>query len=346
MAQHVLHVLGTDVAGLHHLVDRARRDARAEQFDEQHEPDGLATDGAGARGQELEVLPAGVAEGSERGGQRTGGGARLVLEQLELVGWMLDVFADAPGAGMHGDLLVFEEDPHGVVVGAHEHLLRHEPPGDRVRIAVERDAEHLRDAGALDVIGVERGGRQWTELALLLVGEDESGDLARHFVNATVGEVVTPRGGLHVEVEQVAESTAGPEAGADESDRTLDPPLLISPANVAGADPEAAGASVLEEPRVEPRRGGRVREHHRLHVVEDVDGGRPAEECQAVLHASEERAHALAHRELDVEQAGVAEHGDERAHSSRDAGQREAEVGPVDLHGFAWGELQGEERLG
>ena len=46
MAQHVLHVLGADVAGLHHLVDRARRDARAEQLDEQDEPDGLATNGA------------------------------------------------------------------------------------------------------------------------------------------------------------------------------------------------------------------------------------------------------------------------------------------------------------
>ena len=42
----------------------------------------------------------------------------------------------------------------------------------------------------------------------------------------------------------------------------------------------------------------------------------------------------------------MAEHGDERAHAPGDSRQREAEVGPVDLHSFAGGELQREERFG
>ena len=303
MAQHVLHVLGSDVTGLHHLVDRARRDASAEQLDEQDEPESLATNGPRACGQELEVLAARLVEGSERWRQRAGGSARLVLEQLLLMRRMLDVLADAPGAGMRGDLLVFEENPDAVLVGADEHVLRHEPPGDGVGVAVERDAEHLGDAGALDVIGVERGDRKRSELRLFLVCKDERGDLARHFVDTAVGEVVPPRARLHVEVEQVAEATPRPESGAHEADRSLNPTLLISPAEVACADSEAAGPRIVEELRIERGRRRGVREDDRLHVVEDVDGGRPVEKRQAVLHATQERAHALAHRELDVEHA-------------------------------------------
>ena len=259
---------------------------------------------------------------------------------------MLDVLSDPPAAGMVGDLLVGQVQGHGVVAGAHGHLLGGEAPGDRVAVAVERDAEHLGDAGGFDVVGVERGGGHWLEQPLLLVGEDERGDLAGDFVHAAVGEVVAPRGGLGVEVEQVAEATAGPEAGAHEADRSLDASLLVALADVAGADGEATGSGVLEELRIELRREGGVRQDDGLHVVEDVDGRGAAEEDEAALHASQQRAQALAQRELDVHLARVAEHGHERAYPSRDTGQREAEVGPVDLHGFAGGEVQSQERLG
>ena len=53
------------------------------------------------------------------------------------------------------------------------HLLGDEPPGDRVLVAIEGDAEHLGDAGALDVVGVEGRVGERLEPAFLLVLEDE-----------------------------------------------------------------------------------------------------------------------------------------------------------------------------
>ena len=124
------------------LVDRDG----AEQLDEQSESDDLLMDGTGACGEQLEVGVSGLGERGERGRQGAGGGARLVLEQSLLVRRMLDVFADAPGASVQRDSLRSEEDRDAVVVGADDHLLADEPPGDRVFVAVEGDAEHLGDA--------------------------------------------------------------------------------------------------------------------------------------------------------------------------------------------------------
>ena len=70
-----------------------------------------------------------------------------------------------------------------------------------------------------------------------------------------------------------------------------------------------------------------------------------AEEAQAPLHAAQEGAHRLAEREFEVEVARVAERHDEGAHAPRAAGQREAEVGPVHLHGGAGLEVEREEGL-
>ena len=129
--------------------------------------------GAGAGGEQLEVGAPGIAERDERRRQRAGGRARLVLEQRLLVRGVLDVLADVPRAAMLGDLLGLEEDRDEVVVGAHDDLLRGEPPRDRVAVAVEGDAEHLGHAHALDVVGIEGGRGERLEPSLLLVLEDE-----------------------------------------------------------------------------------------------------------------------------------------------------------------------------
>ena len=62
-------------------------------------------DGTGACGEQLEVGVSGLGEGGKGGRQRAGSSARLVLEQGLLVRRMLDVFADAPGAGVQRDSL-------------------------------------------------------------------------------------------------------------------------------------------------------------------------------------------------------------------------------------------------
>ncbi len=89
-------------------------------------------------------------------------------------------------------LLGAEEDADGVVVGSHEHALGDEPPGDGVLVAIEVDAEHLRDASALDFVGVEGGVGQRFEPSFLFVAEDERRHLACLLMHAPVGEVVAP----------------------------------------------------------------------------------------------------------------------------------------------------------
>lgn len=188
---------------------------------------------------------------------------------------MLDVLADVPRPAMLRDAFGLEEDGDEFVVGAHDDLLRSEPPRNGVAIAIERDAEHLGDAHSLDVVGVERRLGDPLEQSPLFVLEDELRDLASDLVDATVGEVVAPSGGLRVEIEQIAEAAAGPESSPDETDRSLDAALLIGLSHVAGAHGEAAaGACVFEELRIEDGGGRGMRRHDGLHVVEDVDEGR------------------------------------------------------------------------
>src|ERR1019366_2592512 len=225
-------------------------------------------------------------------------------------------------------------------------LLADEPPWDGMFVAVEGDAEHLGDAMALDIVGVERRIRKRLEETSFLMLEDEDGHLSGVLMNAPVGEVIAPRGCLGVEIEQIAKASPGPEASSGEADRSLDASLLVALSDVAGAHGEAAaGAGIFEEFGIEHGGGGRVREHDGLHVVEDVDGGGAPEEVEAPVHASQERAHRLTDRELDVEMTRVAEDGDERADTPGDAGQRESEVGPVHLHRLARREVERQERL-
>src|SRR5581483_8159862 len=108
------------------------------------------------------------------------------------------------------------------------------------------------------------------EQTLLLVLEDELRDLPRDLVHATVSEVVAPPSCLRVEVEQVAHAATGPESSANETDRSLDASLFVGLSHVAGADSEAPSPCVLEEFLIEDGSGRGVREHDRLHVVEDV----------------------------------------------------------------------------
>src|SRR6202522_790941 len=258
---------------------------------------------------------------------------------------MLDVLSDVPEASLLRNLLGLEKARAEVVDCTHENLLRREPPRDRIAVTIEGDAKHLGHTHAVDVVGIERGVGDGLEQALLLVLEDELGDFAGDLVHAPVGEVVAPPGGLGVEVEQIAEATPWPESSANEADRSLDAPLLVSFSHIARANRKAACACVVEKPRIEDRGGRGVRRHDRLHVVEDVGDGRSLIETRAPIHAAKERAHRLADRELDVEAARVAENGDERADATWDAGQREAEVGPVHLDCLTRREVEREKRL-
>src|SRR5208282_4675969 len=178
-----------------------------------------------------------------RGRQRTGGGARLLLEQPPLVRRVLDVLADAPRARVDGDLFGPEEDTDRVVVGAHDHVLGDEPPRHRIFVSVEDDTKQLRDAGALDLIGIEWSVGQWLEQSFLFVTEDERRHLAGLLVHPSVGKVVAPGGRLGVEVEQVAKAAAGPEATPYEADRSLDASLLVPLPHIAGHHGEATSCA-------------------------------------------------------------------------------------------------------
>ena len=294
----------------------------------------------------MEIALADLAKAAERIGEELGGGARLDGEKALFVRGMLDVLADLPRARMERHLLGSQKRGELLVIGADDEGLAHEAPGNRIPIPVEGDAKGLGDALTLDVVGVEGRFGNRLEEAPLLVRKDQGGHFARLVVDAVVGEGIAPLGGLHIEVEQILESATRPEALADKANRSLDATLFIPLARIAGDDPEVAPClCVFEEARIEDGRARRVREHHRLHVVEDVDGGDPAEEGQSAIHAAQECAHGLADGEFNVEIARVAERHHEGAHAPRAAGQRKAEVGPVHLDGGAGFEIEGEKRL-
>ena len=88
-----------------------------------------------------------------------------------------------------------------------------------------------------------------------------------------------------------------------------------------------------------------VLEHDGTHVVEHIDVGNPAVEAARVLHATQERSLRLAKREFQVQHARVREHHHERAHTPRAAGEREPEVGPVDLSNLPGCVREREEHL-
>jgi len=243
--------------------------------------------------------------------------------------------ADVEKLGIVADKVVATADDDG---------LRDEPWRYRIAITVEGDTEGLGDARAEEIVGVERRVGDGREALFLLVLEHERRDLAGGLVDAGIGEVVAPRGGLSIEIQEAREATPWPETLADEADATLDVWLSRWRPGATGGDCEAARGGVLDEARVEDG-GGFVLEHDGTHVVEHVDMGDPTVEATRALHATKERPLRLAEREFQVQHARVREHHHERAHTPRAAGEREPEVGPVDLGDLRRCVLEREEHL-
>jgi len=127
-----------------------------------------------------------------------------------------------------------------LVVGAHQHGLPDQPPGDGVDVTVEGNAERLGHGAAIEVVGIEEGLGNWLELLSLLVFEDERGDLAGFLVDAIVGDVVAPCGRLRVEFEEIGEVPPRPRAAAYEADRALDARFLRRPPRCARPRRKAA----------------------------------------------------------------------------------------------------------
>src|SRR5262249_44361321 len=152
----VLHVLGADMAGAHHLLRGLAGSGLPKQLHEQHQPGDLAVDGARAGGQHLEVVGADLAEPQQAGWELAGGArSRLVCGSERTMLGGLDVFVDAPGSTVTGDLLRLQENEYSLVGGADEHRLPDELGRDRIEVTVEADAEALTDDSAVDIVGVE-----------------------------------------------------------------------------------------------------------------------------------------------------------------------------------------------
>src|SRR5262249_37713206 len=144
------------------------------------------------------------------------------------MGLRLDVLADVPTATVAGDLLDAEEDAHVFVVGADDDGLGDEGGRDGVEVPVEADAVHLRHGGALELVGLEAGRGERPAVLALPVLEGGRGPFAGALVPPPVGKIIPPARCLDVEVEQVGEAAAGPEALAHETDGAFDPALLVS----------------------------------------------------------------------------------------------------------------------
>jgi hypothetical protein len=113
-------------------------------------------------------------------------------------------------------------------------------PGHRVDVSVEADPVGLRDAGRLEIVGVERREIQWFEQRPLLVLEGERRDFSGDLMHAMIGEFVAPREGLSIEIEQIGKAAAGPEAIAEKTDRSFDAAFFVGALDVAGRHGEAA----------------------------------------------------------------------------------------------------------
>ena len=83
------------------------------------------------------------------------------------------------------------------------------------------------------------------------MAEDERWNFAGDLMDAAIGEVVAPSGGLDIEVDEILKAAAGPEALAQETNRPLDAALFASPADVAGEDAEATRLRICHEAGIE-----------------------------------------------------------------------------------------------
>src|SRR5919201_348453 len=271
------------------------------------------------------------ADGDEPLAARGTAACLAAIEQLADVGGIFDVAVLVPAASVGGDLDAVAHDAQAAVVGPELDSLAHELGGDRVRVAVEAHARLLGDDEGNDDVGVEGVWRQRAQTGAL--DEQALGRaLASGGVDALVGDLVTPAGGLGAQVVEAGKGAAVEEGVSDELDAGLDAALELGIAGGGGGGLEQVVAGEGEEARVEL--------DGRAHVVQDdgfeIDVDHPArdaaEEFQRLAVHPAERLHLLVQGEVDEDGARPGQHhGEQGQRPLAGAHAQVAEAAPVDL---------------
>lgn len=296
-----------------------------------------------------EALQVGGGGGAERGEAMHEGAplaAALGVEEGFDVGGVDDVVAAAVVAGVARDLVGAEVDGDLGGGGLERQRAADEGRGHAVEVAAEGDAaERARAHGTHDAGVVGCGGERGEQRTLL--GEHVDGPTIRRAVLADIGDLVEPDPDGAVGVLEGREGAAREEALLEVLGGVLDATLFVGAVGRAGDGPKAVVRGEVEEPRVEPHVGADVGQDHAAQVVvEDAAHDSPCGR-EGALVAGEEDFELLAERQLDVEEAAVAQDVEESGEASRLALDEEGPAGgPVDLSGVPGREGETEERLG
>ena len=318
----------------------------AEALGEGEDAPQVAIEGELARDEALQV---GVGDGSQSDElvhERAAIAATLGVEEGFDVGGIDDIVAFALVARVARDLVGALVDGDLGGGGLEREGESGDGRGHAVRVAVEVDAAERARAHGSDDARVVRGARERGEERALL-GEQVDGPTTGRSVLTHVGDLFQPDAHGAVAGVEVGERSAEDEALLEVLGRVLDAALLIGSVRCArdGFEPVVGGE--VEKPRVEADVGADVREHHAAEVVVEDAAHDAARGRESALVAREEDLELLAQRQLDVEDAAVAEHVEEGGEASRLAFDEDRPAGcPVDLGGVAGREREPKERLG
>ena len=262
--------------------------------------------------------------------------ATLVEEFADMIG-VFKITVSLVAARMGGDQVVgvVEAEPAGERFEGEP--LRGVGGGHGVAVGVQDNATTIGDAHEAGDGGVGPLGRQRAQGGLFDLEEFHRG-LAGFAMDAHVGDGFQPPpgGGIH-RAKAGGDFQSGEEVFLHVADGVFHPAFFVGLAHIAGAGLEAVVRGKVKVARMEAcRLAQRMAEHAGLEVVDEDRSRRAAKILQPILVAAEEVLQAFPTGELDVGQARVAEHHDEKRKPTAGCSDLDnASAAPVHLGGFS-----------
>ena len=220
--------------------------------------------------------------------------------------FLFDSLLALPGAAVAGDGLVFEVDGEGLLIGLDDDLPADRPGRDAVGVAVEADGKIRVNPGEGGLAAV---GEMLWQRPHGIRPEPVDGALAGCRMDSFVRHLVSPLGGLGLEIGEVLEGSQGPEVVPDVvNGALLDLSLLMGFADIAGSGNDPQGAKEIEEGLIEPDDGPLALDDRGQHVVVDELFWTPLKKPEGVQEALVEAFLPLGEGELEGEHPAVAFH--------------------------------------
>jgi len=294
---------------------------------------------------QLAIIRLGLGRQVEKGRQQgLLAGADALGHQFTIVIGVADVLAAVVATGVRGDQFFAEEKDEPVRVNFEGELLAGVEAGDGIEVGVKGDAAAAAGGDGLDDGGVM--GLRWQRAqGGFLPGRKQLNGFAMGFaVDADIGHLAQPLVCGGAQCRKAGNVQAVEEVAFDIADGVFDAAFFIGLAHAAGDGAEAVMGGKVQIPGM--KQGGRAQgmaQHAGLEVVNHDFPGDAAEKVEGPLMAGEEPFHALAQRKLDVQEAAVTEHHDEKGEAAAGRSHRHpTRAAPVNLGTFARGKGQGQ----